>query len=87
MAITVLYFWADWCGPCKTLGPLLTKICEEQKIELTKIDAEEDSKNLVKEYGVQSLPTFVILKDGKESKRQVGLIPRAKIEGLLRDCV
>ncbi len=77
-------FYADWCGPCKMLSPVLEKISNEnQDVEIVKINVDESS-NLAQEYGVVNIPTMVILKDAEVSHIQVGLLPEGEILNLLK---
>lgn len=73
-------FNANWCGPCRMLGPILDEIASENeniKIVSVNIDSEGD---LAEEYGVLSIPCLVLFKEGKEEKRSVGLKPKDEIE-------
>ncbi len=77
-------FYADWCGPCKMLSPVLEKISNEnQDIEIVKVNVDESS-NLAQEYGVVNIPTMVFLKDAEVSHVQVGLLPEGEILNLLK---
>jgi thioredoxin 1 len=75
--ITLIDFYADWCGPCKIMEPIFEEIKPEYKDKVTfeKIDVEEDNSTAAK-YGILSIPTFVILKDGKEEARRMGAMPK-----------
>jgi thioredoxin 1 len=75
--IEIVDFWATWCGPCKMMNPILDEIEQEFSDELviTKYDADVDTDK-VKEYNVQSVPTYVILKDGVEVDRIIGAKPK-----------
>ena len=66
-------FWAEWCGPCKMIAPMLTEIASEQagKITIGKLNVD-DHPALAMRYGVQSIPTLLVFKDGKLSKTMVG---------------
>jgi thioredoxin 1 len=66
-------FWAEWCGPCKTIAPVLEDIAEEQagRLRVAKVDVDEN-QSLALEYGVQSIPTMIVFKDGQEVHRIVG---------------
>ncbi|MAG39467.1 thioredoxin [Candidatus Pacearchaeota archaeon] len=72
----VVDFWAPWCGPCKMMGPVFEKMSEEfgGKAVFAKINVDE-SQELAVPYGVQGIPTIIILKDGKEVERIVGFNP------------
>ncbi len=77
-------FYADWCGPCKMLSPVLEKISKENEdIEIVKVNVDESS-NLANEYGVVNIPTMVFLKDSEVSHVQVGLLPEGEILNLLK---
>lgn len=79
----IIVFGAEWCGPCKTLYPLLESILEAGN-NVFKIDADE-SKNIFKEYNVKNLPTIIIFKNGIEYKRIVGLTTKDKILNVLNE--
>jgi len=67
-------FYAPWCGPCKMLTPILEQVSAEanDKFEIVKINID-DCYNLAKKYGVMSVPTMIVFKDGEESEKVVGL--------------
>ena len=67
-------FWASWCGPCKMLSPLVDKIAEEGVIKVGKINVD-DEMDLAGEYGVASIPTLLIFKDGKVAAQSIGFKP------------
>ncbi len=67
-------FWADWCGPCKAMNPILQEVSE--LIDVVKINADFNS-GLTAEYGLRSIPTFILFEDGKEVHRIVGARPKA----------
>ncbi len=76
----LLDFYADWCGPCKMLKPTIEefeKAHPEVKVTSINIDEEEE---LAEKYGVSSIPCLVVLKDGDEIKREVGVMPLKKLE-------
>ena len=74
--VTLVDFWAGWCGPCKMLAPTIDQLAEayEGKATIAKIDVDAEP-NLARRFGVMSIPTVVILKDGAEVDRKVGLLP------------
>lgn len=76
----LLDFYADWCGPCQMLKPTIEefeKAHPEVKVTSINIDDEEE---LADKYGVSSIPCLVVLKDGEEIKREVGVMPLKKLE-------
>ena len=76
----LLDFYADWCGPCQMLKPTIEefeKAHPEVKVTSINIDEEEE---LAEKYGVSSIPCLVVLKDGEEIKREVGVMPLKKLE-------
>jgi len=73
MAVEFLDFYADWCGPCVVMKPVIDELEQEMagKIEIKKIDVDADPESSPK-YGVMSIPTYIVLKDGREVERFVG---------------
>ena len=76
----VVDFWATWCGPCKMMGPVIDQLSEELagKVVVGKINVDEQQELAVR-YGVMSIPTVVLFRGGKEDKRSVGFMPKAKL--------
>jgi thioredoxin 1 len=66
-------FWAEWCGPCKTIAPILEELAEEQAgaLRIVKVDVD-DNQALALRYAVQSIPTLIVFKDGEPVHRMVG---------------
>ena len=80
-AVPVLVdFWAEWCGPCKVIAPILEEIAEEQgdKISLAKLNVD-DSLDVSRRYEVMSIPTLLLFKDGEPKARLVGAKPKAQL--------
>lgn len=77
-------FYADWCGPCKSLSPIVDEVASENsEVKFVKINIDEN-QDLARTYSVMSIPTLVVIKNGKEADRSVGLISKAKIENLIK---
>lgn len=79
-------FYADWCGPCKMLSPVVEKLCKEYtgRVEIVKVDVD-DSRELAMEYGVMSIPTMIGFKDGNKVFQEVGFMPKSMIEEKLQE--
>ncbi len=84
MATKLLDFWATWCGPCRIMEPILEEVEKEQKdkLEIVKINVDDDPATASK-YGVMSIPTYVVEKDGKEIGRRVGSMAKAELVKLV----
>ena len=76
-------FFANWCGPCKMLTPVLEKV--ESNINVIKVDVDK-YENLAREYGVMSIPTIILFESGKEIKRNIGFISKENLEKFLNYC-
>jgi thioredoxin 1 len=73
-------FWAEWCGPCRAVGPVLEEVAGELKgkLKIVKLNVDENPETAAK-YGIQSIPTLMIFKNGQMASRQIGAAPKAKI--------
>ena len=74
--IVLVDFYADWCGPCKMLAPIMDEISKEYNVYKVNVDSEEE---LAYEYKIMSIPCVIAFKDGKEVKRSVGLVDKKTI--------
>lgn len=76
MKTEVIDFWATWCGPCKLMNPIIDEVEKENPdLTITRVDIDSN-KDMVEQYNIQSVPTYVILKDGKEVDRIIGAKPK-----------
>ncbi len=77
-------FWATWCGPCKMLAPTVAQIAEEQEglIKVGKVDIDEQPQ-LAAQFGISSIPTLMVFKNGKVTATAVGVRSKGMIEGML----
>ena len=84
--LVVVDFWADWCGPCKMLGPTVETLAEryDGKARVGKINVDQDPE-LARHFGVMCIPTVVFLKGGREIARKVGVMPEAVYDGLIQE--
>ena len=74
-------FWADWCGPCKMIAPVVEELAEEYdgKVSFTKVDVD-DNPNIAISYGIRSIPTLLIFKDGKVAEQVIGAVPKSMLK-------
>jgi thioredoxin 1 len=77
----VVDFWAEWCGPCKMIAPALEEISGSvgEKVKIVKLNVDENPETAQK-YGIMSIPTLLMFKNGEIAKRQVGAQPKQKLE-------
>lgn len=73
-------FWAEWCGPCKMIAPILEEIAREYagRLKITKLDVD-NNPNAMMTYRVMSIPTLILFKDGQEVLRLVGAMPKVRL--------
>ncbi|OYW59493.1 MAG: thioredoxin [Rhizobiales bacterium 17-65-6] len=76
----VVDFWAEWCGPCRMVGPVLDEVSGEMgdQVKIVKLNVDENPETASK-YGIMSIPTLLLFKDGQIASRQVGAAPKAKL--------
>jgi thioredoxin 1 len=77
----VVDFWAEWCGPCKMIGPSLEEIAEELqgKVTIAKLNVDENP-GVAGTYGIRSIPTLMLFKDGKMASSKVGAAPKSELK-------
>lgn len=78
-------FNANWCGPCRMLAPILEEVANNSKnIKIVSVNIDDEDE-LAEEYNIMSIPCLVLIKDGKEDKRNVGLISKSELEEFIGD--
>jgi thioredoxin 1 len=82
----LLDFWAEWCGPCRMVGPIIDQIAEEYtgRLKVCKINVDEEN-DLAGRHGIVSIPTLVVYHNGKLIRQQTGAVPKTQIQGLFSD--
>ena len=81
-------FYADWCGPCKMMGPVVEELAKEYegKAKVGKINVDEE-QSLAEQFGVMSIPNFVVIKNGKVVEQGLGAMAKVKLEGMLKSAL
>ena len=77
-------FWAEWCGPCRMVAPVLDEIAEEQadNVRIAKVNVD-NNQSLAAQFGVQSIPTLLLFKNGEVADRMMGAMSKAQFESFL----
>lgn len=81
-------FWAEWCGPCRMIAPVLKELAKDYKdrLRIAKINVDEEP-DLAQRYNIQSIPTLLFFKGGQVVKQQIGAVPRAVLEKIVKELV
>ena len=81
----LLDFWAEWCGPCRMLSPVVDEIADQyaDSVKVCKVNIDEEPE-LAQKFGVMSIPTLILFKDGQPVQTSVGVKPKAAIEDMLK---
>ena len=82
--LVLVDFWATWCGPCRMIAPALEEIAREQagKVKVGKVNVDEEME-LAMQFGITSIPTLMVFKNGQLVNQALGAMPKAQIEALL----
>jgi thioredoxin 1 len=77
-------FWAPWCGPCRMVAPLLEELADENegKVRIAKVNVD-DNQQIAFQFGVSSIPTFILFKDGQMADRAMGAMPKSAFQRLI----
>lgn len=80
----VVDFYADWCGPCKLMAPLLDELARERRGQVLVLKLDTDRNPVATQrFGVRNIPTLIVFRDGREAAREIGAIPRARLFALV----
>jgi thioredoxin 1 len=84
----VVDFWAEWCGPCKMIGPALEELSDEfgEKVTITKINIDENP-DAPAQYGVRGIPTMILFKNGAPAATKVGAAPKSQLKGWIESAL
>jgi thioredoxin 1 len=79
-------FWAEWCGPCKMIAPVLKELARDykDKIKIAKIDVDAEGE-LAQQFNIVSIPTILLFNKGQVVKQQIGAVPRHALEKMIKD--
>ena len=78
----IVDFWAEWCGPCHAVSPVLDRIADEHDVKLVKVNIDEE-QGLAQRYGVSSIPTMILFKGGEPAAAAIGAQPKGALERAL----
>ena len=81
-------FWAEWCGPCKMIAPVLKDLARDYKdrIKIAKIDVDAEGE-LAQQFNIVSIPTILVFSKGQVVKQQIGAVPRPALEKMIKDVI
>jgi thioredoxin 1 len=84
----VVDFWAEWCGPCRFIAPALEEIATEMegKVKIAKLNVDENPDTMMK-YGVRSIPTLIVFKNGEPTAMQVGAVPKNRLSDWIKGAI
>ena len=81
-------FWAEWCGPCKMIAPILRELAKEykDKLKVAKIDVDQEP-DLASQFNIVSIPTLLFFNKGQVVKQQIGAVPRQALEKIIKEMI
>jgi thioredoxin 1 len=84
----VVDFWAEWCGPCRMISPALEEIATEMegKVTIAKLNVDENP-NIMMRYGIRSIPTLILFKNGEPASMQVGAVPKGRLTDWIKSAI
>ena len=84
----VVDFWAEWCGPCRTIAPALEEIAQEMQgaVKIAKLNVDENP-DIMMRYGVRSIPTLIMFKNGEPTAMQVGAMPKNRLQDWIKKSI
>ncbi len=83
--LTVIDFWAEWCGPCRMVGPIIEELAKdyEGKVNIGKVNVDHNAM-ISQQYGIRNIPTILFIKNGEVVDKQVGAVPRSALEAKVK---
>lgn len=82
--LVLVDMYATWCGPCKMFSPIIDEVAKELDLNVIKVDTDEH-EDLAEEYGIMSIPTILLFKDGELVKKNVGLLNKSSLKDFVKD--
>ncbi|KRP10249.1 MAG: thioredoxin [Sphingobacteriales bacterium BACL12 MAG-120802-bin5] len=83
--LTVIDFWAEWCGPCRMVGPIIEELAKdyEGKVNIGKVNVDHNAM-ISQQYGIRNIPTILFIKNGEVVDKQVGAVPKSALEAKVK---